>query len=130
MDPLPRDATDAQLLRYVDEWVALLEAEDYDAAFRHTDHDPFAGWSADLLRFSIKSYGAGTASQRATLTGEPTDIDVCREVTRWSTPRPAGVGQIWYDLYIDGRASDLTATFWIVSVPGGLVLQLEAIHVM
>jgi hypothetical protein len=33
-------------------------------------------------------------------------------------------------LNIDGLASDLTATFWIVDTPGGLILRLNDIHVM
>jgi hypothetical protein len=52
------------------------------------------------------------------------------EVDRWK-PNPRGeVGEIWYDLNIDGVASDLTATFRIVRVPGGLELRLNDVHVM
>lgn len=40
------------------------------------------------------------------------------------------VGEIWYDLNIDGVASDLTATFRVVHVPEGLIVRLNDIHVM
>jgi hypothetical protein len=40
------------------------------------------------------------------------------------------VGEIWYDLNIDGVVSDLTATFRVVRVPGGLVMRLNDLHVM
>jgi len=41
-----------------------------------------------------------------------------------------GIGDIWYDLNIDGYASDLTATFFIQKRTDGLVLVLNDIHVM
>ncbi|HVE78056.1 MAG TPA: hypothetical protein VNA89_04295 [Gemmatimonadaceae bacterium] len=130
MTPLRRDASDADLLAYVDRWAALLEAEDYEAAFALTDHDPIAGWAPELLREVIKGYAEASTSQKVTLEGQPTDVRQRKEVTRWPVPRPAGIGQIWYDLNIDGRATDLTATFWIVATPDGLVLRLADIHVM
>ena len=39
-------------------------------------------------------------------------------------------GEIWYDLNIDGKASDLTAIFKLKSVEGGVTVNLQSIHVM
>jgi hypothetical protein len=130
MEPLPDSITDAELIALVDRWAALLEREDYASAFAFADRDPDQGWTADLLREVIKAYGEAREDQRVTVAGIPSDVTQSKEVNRWK-PNPRGeVGEIWYDLNIDGVASDLTATFRIVRVPGGLVVSLNDIHVM
>jgi hypothetical protein len=130
MTPLPRDASDADLIGHVDRWAALLEAEDYDGAFAFVEHDPDMGWTPDLIRELIKGYGEGSPGQKVTVEGKPSDVQQRKTVTRWSPPAPAGVGEIWYDLNIDWVASDLTATFNIIDTPRGLALQLNDLHVM
>lgn len=40
------------------------------------------------------------------------------------------IGEIWYDLNLDGFASDLTATFSIVERSDRLEIELNDIHVM
>jgi hypothetical protein len=88
------------------------------------------GWTPDLICRVVKSYGKALATQRVTLAGKPTDIMQRKEVTRWEKNRMKGIGEVWYDLNIDGLASDLTATFWIVESGGGVILRLNDIHVM
>lgn len=130
MTPLPGSISDAELIALIDEWAGHLEREDYAAAFALTDHDPARGWSPDLLRQVITAYGESREGQRVTVSGVPSDIDQCKEVTRWAQNPRGEVGEIWYDLNIDGVASDLTATFSIVPVPGGLAVRLNDVHVM
>jgi len=83
-----------------------------------------------LIEKVIKSYGDALPTQKATFIGKPTDISQRKEVTRWPQKRPRGIGDIWYDVNIDGYASDLTATFYILEKNGGLVIELDDIHVM
>ena len=128
--PLPSNATDDDLLCYIDRWAALLEAEDYDAAFHLTEHDPYMQWTPALIREVIKAFGEGRESQRITVEGEPTDIRQKKEVTWFPSRRASGDGEIRYDLNIDGFVSDLTATFWIERTASGIVLRLNDIHVM
>ena len=130
MTPLPNTSSDQDLIAFVDGWASLLEKEDYAGAYQLTDHDPAMRWKPELIRKVIKSYGEALPTQHVTLAGRPTDITQRKEVTRWPQNRLKGVGDVWYDLNIDGFASDLTATFWIVSTPEGLVLRLNDIHVM
>jgi hypothetical protein len=130
MTPLPRTCTDQDLIALVDRWASLLEKEDYSGAYQLTEHDLAMGWTPELIRKVIKSYGEALPTQRVTLAGKPTDITQRKEVTRWPENRLKGVGDVWYDLNIDGFASDLTATSWIVSTPEGFVLRLNDIHVM
>jgi hypothetical protein len=130
MTPLPNDSSDADLIAYVDRWAALLEAEQYETAFALTDSEPSQGWTPQLVREVIKAYGDANESQKVTVAGKPTDVSQRKEVTRWPSPHRAGIGQVWYDLNIDGYASDLTATFWIAKTPDGLRLILNDIHVM
>jgi hypothetical protein len=121
MDTLPESVTDAELIALVDRWAALLEREDYAAAFAFTDHNRHQGSTPALLRDVIKAYGEAREAQRVTVAGVPSDVTQRKEVTRWERNQHGAVGEIWYDLNIDGVASDLTATFTIMSVPGGLV---------
>src|ERR1051326_8423197 len=103
MTPLPREASDADLLDYVDRWAALLEAEDYDAAFAFTDHDPARKWTPQLMREAIKGYGDANPTQRVTVRGEPTDVHQRKNVKRWPPPRRNdAIGDVWYDLNVDG----------------------------
>ncbi len=130
MTPLPSTASDDDLIAFVDRWASLLEREAYAEAYQLTDHDPSMRWTPELIRNVIKSYGEASPTQRVTLAGKPTDIAQRKEVTHWPQNRPKGIGEVWYDLNIDGYASDLTATFRIVSTPAGLILRLNDIHVM
>lgn len=130
MHVLPEAATDADLIAFIDGWAALLEAEDYAAAFAYTDHTPEMGWTPDLIRAVIKSYDDAREQQRVTVAGVPSDVAQRKRVARWAAASGDGVADIWYDLNIDGVGSDLTATFWVVRVPGGLSVQLNDIHVM
>src|SRR5688500_82863 len=130
MKQLPANSSDRDLIAFIDQWVLLLEKESYLEAFQFTDHDPDMGWTPDLIRSVIKAYGNASPAQRVTLEGKPTDITQRKEVSRWPQNRLKGVGEVWYDLNIDGFASDLTASFWIVSIENGIVLRLNDIHVM
>ena len=128
MKPLPQSVTDQELIDVVHEWVRLLEAREYDKAFALTDHED-ASWSPSLLREFIEGYGDAEPNQGVTLLGAPTDVTQRIEVSRW--PESHGkVGDVWYDLNINGFASDITATFFIRVVPGGIVLSLNDVHVM
>lgn len=130
MKPLPANSSDEALIACVDRWAELLEKEEYAAAFAVTDSEPKMRWTPDLIREVIKAYGEAIPAQRVTLEGKPTDISQRKEVSRWPRNRHDYIGEIWYDLNIDGLAPDLTATFRIVAVRDGLVLRLNDIHVM
>jgi hypothetical protein len=127
---LPETAIDADLIAFIDGWAALMEREDYEAAFAYTDHIPEMGWTPSLIRQVIKNYGEAHENQRVTVAGVSSDVTQRKRVDRWSANRYGEVGEIWYDLNIDGVASDLTATFRVVRIPQGLVVRLNDIHVM
>lgn len=130
MGLLPLDASDDEVIAFVDRWSALLEAEDYAAAYAMTGHDSAMKWTPELVREAIKAYGEAVPTQKVTLHGQPTDITQRKNVTRWETNHTGTVGEIWYDLNIDGFVSDLTATFYLVPRDDGLELELNDIHVM
>jgi hypothetical protein len=130
MKHLPHDATDEELIAFADQWAALMESEDYAAAFDFTAHIPEMKWTPDLIREVVKAYGDADPSQKVTLRGTPTDISQRKNVDRWPKNAHRAVGEIWYDLNIDGLASDLTATFVILNDPVGLTIALNDIHVM
>lgn len=130
MNPLPRTSSDKELVEVVHRWVQLLEAEKYDEAFAFTEHIENSGWNPSFIKRFIQGYGEAEPGQKVTLEGQPTDISQRIEVTRWDENSYGEIGEIWYDLNINGFASDITATFRVCSVPGGLVLKLNDIHVM
>ena len=130
MNPLPATSSDSDLIAFIDNWVVLLEKESYVEAFQFTDHDLGMNWTPEFLRTVIKKYGQASPAQRVTLEGKPTDITQRKNITRWPENRQKGIGEVWYDLNVDGFASDLTAIFWIVSTEKGIVLRLNDIHVM
>jgi hypothetical protein len=107
-----------------------MEREDYAAAYAYTDHIREIPWTPDLVRQVLKSYGDAREDQRVTVAGVPSDVSQRKQVDRWEANRYGEVGEIWYDLNIDGIASDLTATFRVVRVPGGFAVRLNDIHVM
>lgn len=127
---LPATASDDDLLRFVDGWASLMEREDYVAAFDYTEHDSYMRWTPELIREVVKSYGESNPAQKVTLEGRQTDVHQRKEVTRWPETKPDGIGEIWYDLNIDGLVSDLTATFAIQANGDGLTIVLGDIHVM
>jgi hypothetical protein len=129
MNLLPVAATDAELIAFVDQWAALLEGEDYDAAHAFTDHVR-SGLSPEQIRQAIKGYGQARADQHVTLLGVPSDVTQHRLVYR-SEPNAAGyIAEIVYDLNIDGVATDLSATFDVVNVGDGLSVKLIDIHTL
>jgi hypothetical protein len=107
-----------------------MESEDYVAAFHYTEHDPYMRWTPDLIREVIKGYDESDAAQKVTLDGMPTEVYQRKEVMRWPESRLGGIGEIWYDLNINGYVSDLTATFAIQESTDGLTIVLEEISVM
>jgi hypothetical protein len=128
MQPLSQSATDEQLIDVVNQWVRLLEVQEYEQAFALTEHES-TGWAPELLRQFIEQYGDAVPNQRVTFLGTPTDITQRVEVSRWPEHNGA-IGEVWYDLNINGVVSDVTATFYICVVPDGLVLSLNDVHVM
>ena len=112
----------------VHQWVRLLEAQEYEQAFALTEHED-RSWTPALLRQFIEGYGDAEPNQKVTLSGVPTDITQRIKVSRWPEQNGA-VGEVWYDLNINGVVSDVTATFYICVVPDGLVLSLNDVHVM
>jgi hypothetical protein len=130
METLPHDISDQELIAFIDGWAALMEQEDYDAAFAHTDQVPEMKWTPDLYRQVIKGYGKCSSTQKVTVEGKSTDITQRKQVDRWEPNSLNEIGEIWYDLNIDGFASDLTATFRLVVEAGGIRVRLNDIHVM
>lgn len=127
---LPDDASDAAIIAAVDRWAALLEAEDYQMAFDMTEHNPAMRWTPELIREVVTQYGDAEPGQKVTLGGKPTDISQRKNVRRFAKNKHGFVGHVWYDLNINGFASDLTATFGLRADSGGLALVPDDIHVM
>ena len=130
---LPKSASDAEILEFVDRWTDELALGEYDRAYARTAHDAYYQWSASLIREVIAGYGLPEAhpsgevfsvTPRALAAGEQST----REVTRREVP-PGAIALVSYNLPLNGEWSDLTATFRLEAAESGLVVILEEIHV-
>jgi hypothetical protein len=83
-----------------------------------------------LIREVIQGYGEADPGQRVTVEGVPTDIMQRKKVSRGPTNARGDFGEIWYDLNINVKASDLTALFDLKWTEGGVTVHLDDIHVM
>ncbi len=134
---LKSDATNEEIIEFIDKWALLLEIEDYHSAFNFTQHNTSMGWTAEIIKELIKSYGDCEPLQKVTLFNNGLAIDGAgnihpatqRKEVDWAED-DADKGDIWYDLNIDGYVSDLTATFWLEKQNDELIVILNDIHIM
>ena len=132
---LPASASDAEVLAVVERWAGLLAAEDYEGAYGMTAHEPYFEWTAQLMREVIEGYGLPDphpdgpfkVSPLETAKGGPAP----RRRVNHDDPskRNGAIGDVWFDLPLNGECSDLTATFSLYRSDGGIVLSLNEIHV-
>jgi hypothetical protein len=127
------------MLSVVREWVDLLAVGDYAQAQALLVRDGAErDWSPELVAKLIASYelppGASSAEEsRVTPVSDARVFDVrpCHSVSRWDAGgRPGVIGDVHFDLPINGVWSDLTAIFWLRQVADGLALELFDIHVL
>ncbi len=136
MSHLPYDATDEAIIGFIDDWVTLLEAEDYEAAFAFTAHSVGNKLTATTFRDHIKqqaffhsqsfdpAYGELNAQCRVTLHGVPTHMSQIKDLERWPKNVRGQVGEIWYNLNFDGFVTEYTALFEILDDGNGLTIAL------
>lgn len=124
-------------------WFDLLADKKYREAYEFTLHDPYYQWTPDLLEQVINGYGLPYEN------GSPKYI-----VTKWTTATSIAnhnynkgitlfdksrshsnanfveIGEIYYDLPLNGEWSDLTVTFKILQSDDFSTLELNELHVM
>jgi hypothetical protein len=128
MTPFPVTVTDQELIAFIDRWVSLLEQGDYEAAFQFTDHTPILGWTPTLIHEIVSWCGPFNPQRRFTLECAPTTQTERKVVNRWPERTPDGVfGDICYRLNVDGKASDLVATFLLRDTGAGIAVLFQDI---
>lgn len=139
MVTLPLDASDAEVLAVVRRWVDLLAAGQYAQAQALLLRDGAErDWPPELVAEVIAAYeppsGASSgAVSHVTPVGQAQVLDLRphHEVARWEAGgRPGVVGDVHFDLPMNGAWSDLTAIFWLRRVAEGMALELFDIHVL
>jgi hypothetical protein len=139
MVTLPPTATDADLLAVVRSWVDLLAAGEYaqaQALLVRVEED--RDWPPARVAEIIAAYepppkarAEGPARVTPVRTARVVDVLPRHAVSRWGPGcRPGVVGDIHFDLPINGAWSDLMANFLFRRVPGGLALELWDLHVV
>jgi hypothetical protein len=139
MVTLPANASEADILAVVHRWVDLLAQGEYAQAQSLLRRDGAERqWPAEVVALSIASYGppptvdAGEES-RVTPVSEARVADVQPRASvsrRGKSGRPEVVGDVPFDLPINGVWSDLTAIFFLRQIPGGIALKPFDIHVL
>jgi hypothetical protein len=135
---LAREATDEQILDAIRAWVELLAQEKYEEAFGMLHYHPAEHWSPELIRTVITNYGFiepredGATFKVTSLKDNPKGKDFSG--VQWYGDNPNRqseyLGMAAFTLPLNGEWSDVTAMFDIVEADGGLVLELEDIHVL
>jgi hypothetical protein len=141
MSHLSYDATNDAIIAFIDEWVTLLEAEDYDRAYAFTAHTAGNKLTPSSFRDHVKqqatlhsqcfdeSYGTLDPQCRVTLHGMPTHMTQVKDVDRWPKNTRGQVGEVWYNLNFDGFVTEYTALFEILDDGSGLTIALIDIGV-
>jgi hypothetical protein len=129
---LAEKASNAEIIKGIDQWVALLSQRKFAEALTAISAESF--WSAELLAEFIDKYGDGEMNE-VTVTNDGTSIDGAGNVSPFTQRKEVdwfedGQGAVWYDLNINGRVSDLTATFNLEKNKGQLLIRLHDIHMM
>jgi hypothetical protein len=139
MITLPANAPDADILALVQRWADLLAEGGYvQSQSLLMGNGAERDWPPQLVAELIGSYELPPAvdtseKSRVTPVGEARvfDIQPRPSVSRWETRgRPGVVGDVHFDLPINGAWSDLTAIFFLQQVAGGIALELFDIHVL
>jgi hypothetical protein len=138
---LSLQATNAEILDTVRDWVELLAQERYNEAFQMLYHPENDYWTAELIRTVVANYGSieplkGGSTYRVTsltdrsLTQHPNPY---QNVWRYGDNAQRDknhIGDVHFGLPLNGEWSDLTAIFNIVRLNDTLTLQLDDIHVL
>ena len=131
--PIARNSTDDELLAAVRAWIELLSESKYLAALQRIPSEPDESWTPQLLEEVVAGYGLPQASTRGNLyqvtsvssaTGHPSVASVEREALP-----PGAVAYIEHSLPLNGKWSDLTATFVLFASDSEASLFLREVHV-
>lgn len=129
MEVLPPDAGDEIILAAVRRWVALLAADDVDAAVQFLL--PRADVTVESLRTRIARYEPGEPLRQEPARITPAEtaggpFDPLQEVFRRDD---GSVSSVDFALPVNGEWSELVAFFDVVPVPDGLALALRDAYV-
>lgn len=136
--------THAAVEKVVYYWMELLAQEKYEQAFNLTYHDPRNQWTPAMMESVINGYGMlyepGEEVFKVTPYNEaafhPGDVNRDQDLTLFEKPQIKAhlpnmkiLGYLWYGLPLNGKWSDLTATFNLLQGEGFWALELDEIHV-
>ena len=139
MISIPINATDAEVLDVVTDWVDLLADGDFVEAQSLLIQDGAErDWPPSLVASVIGSYefppsvGSGEKSRVTRVRdARVVDIEPRPSVSRWNKGGRQGViGDVHFDLPINGIWSDLTAIFSLRQLDDRIAIELYDIHVL
>lgn len=135
---MPLEASDQEILDAVKAWVGLLIEERYTDAYDFLYHEERPSrWTPQLIATMIQNYGSleppegnevfKVTSLEDVKVDPPEFMPLRHDVHRYEDEAE---GYIWFDLPLNGYASDLTATLDFLVRENHIVFTLTDIHVM
>ncbi len=131
--------TRGEVLPFVHDWVELLAQDRYEEAVQIVGHPIGVVLTAEMLRQLVANYGILEPRNdgRTFCATSPSSAVSAHETStpyrdvKWDKGENGlFVGHVHFDVPLDGKWSDLTATFWVHERENGYVLQLEDLHVL
>ena len=132
----------AKIERAIHCWLDLLANEDYTEAFNFILHDADYEWTPTLIEDYIKGYELpyeeGEAIYKVTNwkiafadnKKHNKDLALYDHVKNHKISDFKIIGDVHYDLPLNGEWSDLTAVFNILQADKYIILELTSIHVL
>jgi hypothetical protein len=128
-------ASSEEVLNALGVWLNALDEEDYEKASKMLYWPPWSkGWSADIIKRLIVNYGAVDPRKDGQVF-KVTDPNIAQgnpdnSVRRFSQTESGAVGDVCYDLPLNGEWSQVTATFRLYRIGDEMGFGLEDIHVL
>jgi len=129
---LPCFPSEREVFEVVERWVDALSDGQFHKAYDLTVHDAYYNWSPALMQLVIEGYGHPEPHPKGpfVVTSRKSALGVPRhEIDWWDEEQRSAIGEVWYDMPLNGRWSDVTTTFLLVQRDGACFLVLEQIHV-
>jgi len=121
------------VINLIEKWVADLANEDYDSAYNRTSQDPYYRWTPELMKSVINGYGLPEPHPSSEVF-KVTSITNAKGENRRQKVEPGKyndnrIGYVHYDWPLNGKWSDLIASYRLEKQGNELTVIFETIHV-
>ena len=127
MKVLPPATTDEEIFAFLDGWMALVNAEQYEEACAYMDCYPGSDWTPTNILAAVRGVGAKQKTQKLVIRGPSAKNPQERRLFRWQGSRGGYSGTVVYPMRMDGVPYRLNATFLLQRSEEGISVVLNDI---